>query len=197
MSKGCIGYIQFHGCKIKEDLKTIPLKHCVNCGLCADNCPEGALKFDNNKILYDPNKCKLCNTCVNICPQKARINKGSKVDGGCVLCGICKENCPVDAIDMVNVKRFDKIKDENCIGCGTCSNVCPNDAITVKIVKFKNEIQKYKDEHTKSDGLDIDKLLYYEKIFNNTFPLELYHKGIIIQKEVERVLKWLILFYYL
>ena len=28
----------------------------------------------------------------------------------------------------------------------------------------------------------------YVKIFNNTLPLELYHKGIIIQKEVERVL---------
>jgi hypothetical protein len=32
---------------------------------------------------------------------------------------------------------------------------------------IKNEIQKYKDENTKSDGLDIDKLLYYEEIFNN------------------------------
>lgn len=128
--------------KVKEDLKTIPLKHCVNCGLCVNNCPEGALKFDDNKILYDPNKCKLCNICVNICPQKVRINKGSKIGGGCVLCGICERNCPADAIELVNIKKFDRIKDENCIGCGTCSNVCPNDAITVKIFKFKNEIQK-------------------------------------------------------
>jgi energy-converting hydrogenase B subunit K len=141
--KGALDIFDFKIVKTKDDLKTIPLKHCVNCGLCADNCPEGALKFENGKIFYEPNRCKLCNICVEICPQNVRINKDSKIDGGCVLCGICEEICPVNAITITKVKKFDRIEDNNCIGCGTCSNVCPNNAITVKINRFKNEIHEY------------------------------------------------------
>ncbi|WP_421077691.1 4Fe-4S binding protein [Methanothermococcus sp. Ax23] len=140
--KDALQISNFKVVKIKEDKKTIPLKHCINCGLCADKCPAGALKIENNKVLYDPSSCKLCNACVNVCPQGVRINKGEVVDGGCVLCGICIDVCPKDAISIEEIKRFDVIKDENCIGCGTCSNVCPRDAITVKIIKFKNEICK-------------------------------------------------------
>ncbi len=140
--KNALNISDFKIVKIKEDLKTVPLKHCINCGLCSDNCPADALRLENNRILYDPSKCELCNTCVNICPQNVRINKGTKIDGGCVLCGICEDNCPVNAISVISVKKFDKIKDRNCIGCGTCSSVCPNDAVTVKISRFKNEIHK-------------------------------------------------------
>ncbi|WP_292461045.1 4Fe-4S binding protein [Methanothermococcus sp.] len=140
--KNALQVLNFKVVKIKKDSKTMPLKHCINCGLCADNCPTGALKIENNRVFYDPNSCKLCDTCVNICPQGVRINKGKFIEGGCVLCGICIDVCPKESIKIEEIKRFDVIKDENCIGCGTCSNVCPNDAITVKIIKFKNEISK-------------------------------------------------------
>ncbi|MDK2790985.1 MAG: energy-converting hydrogenase subunit [Methanothermococcus sp.] len=156
--------------KTKEDEKATPLKHCINCGLCVDRCPSEALRIENSKILYDPSICSLCNTCVKICPQGVRVNKGDRseaksvksqsdfnfepsvrcnemrsissnyVDGGCVLCNICVKNCPEDAIQIKEVEKFEIIKDVNCIGCGTCSNVCPNDAITVKITKFSPKV---------------------------------------------------------
>lgn len=42
----------------------------------------------------------------------------------CQACGICRRNCPVEAIsgakDQIHV-----IDQEKCIRCGTCYNVCP------------------------------------------------------------------------
>ena len=46
----------------------------------------------------------------------------------CVGCGTCVENCPVNAISMVDgVAHIDK---EICINCGSCLGACPVNAIT-------------------------------------------------------------------
>ena len=46
-------------------------------------------------------KCTLCGSCVEVCPQEA-ITKGDKqctIDADkCVDCGLCAGECPVDAI---------------------------------------------------------------------------------------------------
>lgn len=43
-------------------------KKCVNCGLCVDGCPMGAIKDGN---LYDKQECVLCMDCVYNCPRSA------------------------------------------------------------------------------------------------------------------------------
>ena len=46
----------------------------------------------------------------------------------CKGCGLCKRNCPVDAI-VGNIKEVHVIDLEKCIKCGTCINKCPFHAI--------------------------------------------------------------------
>ncbi|RLD17642.1 MAG: ferredoxin [Caldiserica bacterium] len=45
----------------------------------------------------------------------------------CTGCGLCIENCPVDAISIENGKA--KILMEKCIRCGSCHDICPNEAV--------------------------------------------------------------------
>jgi len=45
----------------------------------------------------------------------------------CVGCGVCVEECPVDAIELVD--EIAEIDMETCIRCGTCHDACPQDAV--------------------------------------------------------------------
>jgi uncharacterized protein len=45
----------------------------------------------------------------------------------CKSCGVCKANCPVDAITIKNRAKIDK---DRCIGCSSCQALCPHNAIT-------------------------------------------------------------------
>lgn len=70
----------------------------------------------------------------------------------CIGCGKCSENCPENAIQIVDKKaKFDYSK---CIGCGECVTVCPSDAIKTswgssseileeKMVEYAYGIKKY------------------------------------------------------
>lgn len=45
----------------------------------------------------------------------------------CSGCGICVEECPVDAILLVDEKA--EINMEECIRCGVCHSVCSEEAV--------------------------------------------------------------------
>lgn len=46
----------------------------------------------------------------------------------CTGCGICADECPVDAIHLTDGDRAEII-DAECIRCGRCHDVCPQDAV--------------------------------------------------------------------
>ncbi len=50
---------------VKED-------ECVQCGTCAENCPEEAITLDDNQNpKIDKEKCNGCGTCAENCPSEA------------------------------------------------------------------------------------------------------------------------------
>lgn len=53
-------------------------KNCINCGLCAQNCPTQAINGANVKTA-DSKKCISCMRCVSQCPQSARKVNGVMV----------------------------------------------------------------------------------------------------------------------
>ena len=65
--------------------------------------------------------------------NKERFSSGEKavVDNDkCTACGLCKELCRYDAIDIIHNATF--IDEFACEGCGLCSIACPTGAITIK-----------------------------------------------------------------
>ncbi len=46
----------------------------------------------------------------------------------CDGCGTCQENCPSDAIHLVDKKAV--VVPENCIDCNLCQDACPPQAIS-------------------------------------------------------------------
>jgi len=45
----------------------------------------------------------------------------------CVMCGKCKDACPVEAISAGDPKY--KINADTCVDCGACAGECPSEAI--------------------------------------------------------------------
>lgn len=46
----------------------------------------------------------------------------------CTGCGECKDNCPVDAIEIKDNKA---VVNDSCVDCGACVSVCPLQALTL------------------------------------------------------------------
>ena len=49
----------------------------------------------------------------------------------CLGCGQCFEECPVDAIKMIQTLGYARaeIDAEKCIDCGACAKICPGECI--------------------------------------------------------------------
>ena len=51
-----------------------------------------------------------------------------KISDECISCGICKEDCPADAISEGDTQY--EIDPELCTDCGLCASNCPSEAIS-------------------------------------------------------------------
>ena len=58
----------------------------------------------------------------------------------CIRCGICVNECPVNAIRMKNGKAVIDMK--KCIRCKRCHDVCPQKAVRHDSEINKKEVQK-------------------------------------------------------
>jgi len=65
------------------------------------------------KIIVDEDRCKGCELCVNVCPQK--------------IIALAKEK-----INLKGYHPAELIQQEKCTGCKSCAMMCPDVAIIVE-----------------------------------------------------------------
>lgn len=58
----------------------------------------------------------------------------------CVGCGVCVEECPANAISMVDEKAV--IDMVECIRCGVCHDVCPQEAVRHDSERIPQEVEE-------------------------------------------------------
>lgn len=58
----------------------------------------------------------------------------------CVSCGVCVDDCPVDAITL-NEDQKAYINEEECIRCGQCHDVCPQEAVRHDREKIPQDVE--------------------------------------------------------
>lgn len=119
---------------------------CLGYGSCVKACPFDAIHVENGVAVVDKEMCKACGKCVEACPKKLislipydapyQVACSSKdrgpvamkaCDTACIGCGLCKRNCPSDAVTVENFNAT--IDPEKCSGCGTCVEKCPRKSI--------------------------------------------------------------------
>lgn len=88
---------------------------------CESVCKFGAIKVTDGKSKIDPEKCKNCGMCAQVCPYQA-IQK---------IIVPCENACPVNAISK-NEEGFAQIDFDKCISCGKCAMACPFGAVHEK-----------------------------------------------------------------
>lgn len=112
----------------------------------------------DKQLVYKPEKCIGCGTCVQSCPKGnlavgavGAVTRGlldadfleMKEGEDCLVCGICARVCPTGALELkqegktLNDKSYisGAIKptsvSENCVHCGLCEDICPGGCIQV------------------------------------------------------------------
>ena len=108
--------------KLVELTITIPKTAICGLGQTAPNPVISTLKYFRDEYL-EHIKYKKCRT--GECKALAKIQIDPEK---CRGCGICKKNCPVNAISG-EVKMPHHIDEDICIKCGTCISKCPFKAI--------------------------------------------------------------------
>jgi 4Fe-4S ferredoxin len=109
----------------------------------------------DKQLVYLPEKCIGCGTCVQVCP-KGNLAVGAvgviarglldadflEMKGEeCIVCGICARVCPTGALELRQEGKplndmsyiFEAMKktsvNESCVHCGLCEKICPRSCI--------------------------------------------------------------------
>ena len=92
--KGCNLHCAW--CHNPESISSKPQKmyaanKCIGCNTCVVNCPEHACILTKDGIVTDPDLCKLCGKCAEVCPTKATEISGRMETSETIMKAIEKE----------------------------------------------------------------------------------------------------------
>lgn len=86
------------------------------------------------QTIYDPEKCVLCNRCVDVCPEYClKLVPVAELDLGPALIRRIGEAAGLDMGQPLSAMIKD---DEKCIRCGLCAIRCPTDAMTMEVFHY-------------------------------------------------------------
>jgi formate dehydrogenase beta subunit len=81
------------------------------------------------QTIYDPEKCVLCNRCVDVCPEHClAIVPFGDLDVDAVTRQALVERAGDTGLPLSAMVK----DDERCIRCGLCATRCPTDAMTME-----------------------------------------------------------------
>ncbi|MHC4550462.1 MAG: FAD-dependent oxidoreductase [Planctomycetota bacterium] len=87
------------------------------------------------QTIYDPQKCVLCNRCVDICPENClKLVPLEDVDLAPEQIDAAREGAGVASDERASAMLKD---DERCIRCGLCAVRCPTDAMTMELLYYE------------------------------------------------------------
>lgn len=133
---------------------------CIGCGACIGNCPVNCIWLEAPSPIHIEDECVFCGKCVSTCPVTAielqeelfetktdnstdkiffkRRNIDGPRDGlfeiqnsQCQLCGVCINQCPVNALAIENDEIT--VDQDLCISCRECESLCPVNAIKISL----------------------------------------------------------------
>jgi len=113
---------------------------CIGCTICVQKvkCPTDAIEMKNGKAVIDLSKCIDCGVCALQCPVKA-INEIEIVDGSATI----EEEIVPEVKDSITVEQASYVVDvANCIGCSICVQKCPVGVISMKDSKAVIDTEK-------------------------------------------------------
>jgi len=102
----------------------------MNCRVCAEQCPMGAITTKVCKV-RDETKCSNCYnifSCGDVCPVGAMGVGAINPPTACINCGKCMSACPEGAIHTGTCCVMDT---DICSRCGICAVACPGSCIVV------------------------------------------------------------------
>lgn len=97
-------------------------ENCIHCGLCAKNCPVGALTVDRETKTWSINKsaCILCGTCAEKCKKDAiTLDKDAKRPASATA----KKSFALP-IKVPRTKGVLLVNEKMCAGCSSCVFAC-------------------------------------------------------------------------